>query len=84
MRTSSEKRAAFRKFHESGCFVMPNPWDVGTARMFQHLGFSAIAATCAGFAWFMGRPDYALNRADVMDHLRTLSSSVDLPEKADF
>jgi 2-methylisocitrate lyase-like PEP mutase family enzyme len=52
--------------------------------MFQHLGFSAIAATCAGFAWFMGRPDYALNRADVMDHLRTLSSSVDLPEKADF
>src|SRR5580692_5353525 len=84
MRTLGEKRAAFRKLHESGCFVLPNPWDIGTARMFQYLGFSAIASTSAGFAWSMGRPDYALNRVDVLEHLRTLSSSVDLPVNADF
>ena len=84
MTTTDEKRAAFRKLHESGCFVLPNPWDVGAARMFQHLGFSAIASTSAGFAWSMGRPDYAVNREDVLGHLRKLSEAVDIPVNADF
>ena len=52
----TEKRAVFRKFHEAGCFILPNPWDVGGARLFQHLGFSALATTSTGFAWSIGKP----------------------------
>lgn len=55
-RTVTAKREAFRKLHEHGCFVLPNPWDVGSARMLQHLGFAALASTSSGFAWTMGRP----------------------------
>ena len=84
MRTIQQKRAAFRKLHESGCFVLPNPSDVGTARMFQHLGFSALASTSAGFAWSTGRPDYGLVRDDVLAHLRSLSAATDLPVNADL
>lgn len=84
MLTTREKRAAFRKLHEKGCFVLPNPWDVGTARLFQHLGFQALASTSAGFAWSQGRPDYALSRGDVLAHLRTLCGATDLPVNADF
>jgi 2-methylisocitrate lyase-like PEP mutase family enzyme len=84
MRTTQQKRADFRKLHQSGCFVLPNPWDVGTARMFQHLGFSALASTSAGFAWSTGRPDYGLIREDVLAHLRALSAATDLPVNADF
>jgi 2-methylisocitrate lyase-like PEP mutase family enzyme len=84
MCTIQQKRAAFRKLHESGCFVLPNPWDVGTARMFQHLGFSALASTSAGFAWSTGRPDYGLVRDEVLAHLRALSAATDLPVNADF
>jgi 2-methylisocitrate lyase-like PEP mutase family enzyme len=84
MRTTHQKRADFRKLHQSGCFVLPNPWDVGTARMFQHLGFSALASTSAGFAWSTGRPDYGLIREDVLAHLRVLSAATDLPVNADF
>jgi 2-methylisocitrate lyase-like PEP mutase family enzyme len=84
MRTTQQKRSDFRKLHESGCFVLPNPWDVGTARMFQHLGFLALASTSAGFAWSTGRPDYGLVRDDVLAHLRALSAATDLPVNADF
>jgi len=84
VRTTQQKRADFRKLHQSGCFVLPNPWDVGTARMFQHLGFSALASTSAGFAWSTGRPDYGLIREDVLAHLRVLSAATDLPVNADF
>src|ERR1700682_1333752 len=84
MRTIQHKRAAFRKLHESGCFVLPNPWDVGTARMFQHLGFLALASTSAGFAWSTGRPDYGLVRDELLAHLRALSAATDLPVNADF
>jgi len=84
MRTTRQKRADFRKLHENGCFVLPNPWDVGTARMFQHLGFSALASTSAGFAWSTGRPDYGLVRDEVLAHLRSLSAATDLPVNADF
>ena len=84
MRTTRQKRADFRKLHENGCFVLPNSWDVGTARMFQHLGFSALASTSAGLAWSTGRPDYGLVRDDVLAHLRSLSAATDLPVNADF
>jgi 2-methylisocitrate lyase-like PEP mutase family enzyme len=83
-RTVIEKRAAFRALHEKGCFVLPNPWDVGSARMLQHLGFAALASTSSGYAWTMGRPDYAVTRADVLQHLTSLCDAVDLPVNADF
>src|SRR3979490_2835648 len=84
MRTIQHKRAAFRKLHESGCFVLPNPWDVGTARMFQPPGCSALAWTSAGFAWSTGRPNYGLVSDEVLAHLRALSAATDLPVNADF
>jgi 2-methylisocitrate lyase-like PEP mutase family enzyme len=83
-RTTREKRASFRKLHESGCFLLPNPWDVGSARMLEHLGFDAIASTSAGFAWSTGRPDYGLPRDEILTHLRELSRAVDIPVNADF
>jgi 2-methylisocitrate lyase-like PEP mutase family enzyme len=83
-KTLAEKRAAFRVLHQQGCFVLPNPWDVGSARMFQELGFSALATTSTGFAWSTGRPDYAVTREDVLQHLASLSEAVDLPVNADF
>ena len=55
-----QKRAEFRKLHESGCFVIPNPWDVGSARLLADMGFKALASTSSGFAWSTGRPDNAL------------------------
>ena len=70
--------------HEKGCFVLPNPWDVGSARMLQHLGFAALASTSTGFAWAMGRPDYAVTRDEVLQHLRSLCEAVDLPVNADY
>ncbi len=63
---------------------MPNPWDVGSARILQHLGFAALASTSSGFAWTMGRPDYAVTRDDVLHHLASLCDAVDLPVNADF
>ena len=83
-KTLSEKRAAFRILHESGCFILPNPWDVGSARMFEYLGFAALATTSAGFAWTIGRPDNAVTRDDVLQHLTSVSEAVDLPVNADF
>src|SRR6202000_670801 len=83
-RTATEKRAAFRALHQQGCFVLPNPWDVGSARLFQHMGFAALASTSSGYAWTTGRPDYAVTRDDVLAHLSTLCSAVELPVSADF
>jgi 2-methylisocitrate lyase-like PEP mutase family enzyme len=83
-RTVTAKRDAFRKLHEHGCFVLPNPWDVGSARILQHMGFAALASTSSGFAWTMGRPDYAVTRDDVLHHLASLCDAVDLPVNADF
>jgi 2-methylisocitrate lyase-like PEP mutase family enzyme len=82
--STTEKRARFRALHDDGCFVLPNPWDVGSARMFQHLGFSALASTSSGYAWTTGRPDYAVTREDALGHLAALSEAVDLPINADF
>lgn len=83
-RTIADKRAAFRALHQQGCFVIPNPWDVGSARMLQHQGFVALASTSSGYAWSTGRPDYAVTRDDVLEHLTALCAAVDLPVNADF
>jgi 2-methylisocitrate lyase-like PEP mutase family enzyme len=80
----AEKRARFRALHETGCFVLPNPWDIGSARLFQHMGFAALASTSAGFAWTQGRPDYAVTRDMVLAHLMALCAATDLPVNADF
>jgi 2-methylisocitrate lyase-like PEP mutase family enzyme len=84
MNSSAEKRARFRALHESGCFVIPNPWDIGSARVLQHLGFVAIATTSSGFAWTIGRPDYSITVDDVLEHLVSLGENTDLPINADF
>lgn len=84
MPTIAEKRAAFRELHKSGCFVIPNPWDVPSARWLQGLGFKALASTSAGFAWSQCLPDNAVTREMVLDHLRELVAHTDLPINADF
>jgi 2-methylisocitrate lyase-like PEP mutase family enzyme len=84
MITTAGKRTKFRALHQSGCFVLPNPWDVGSARMMQHLGFSAIATTSTGFAWTIGHPDYSISVDDVLEHLIALCEKTDLPVNADF
>lgn len=76
--------AEFRRLHESGCFVMPNPWDVGSARALAGMGFRALATTSAGFAWSAGHPDNSIGREDTLAHLRVIAGAVDLPVNADF
>jgi methylisocitrate lyase len=75
---------AFRQLHESGCFVMPNPWDLGSARVLARLGFPALATTSCGFAWTVGRPDNGVSLEQVLDHLRTIAQGVEVPVNADF
>jgi 2-methylisocitrate lyase-like PEP mutase family enzyme len=82
--TVQAKRAAFRALHERGCFVLPNPWDVGSALMLQGLGFQALASTSSGFAWSSGHADGGSSREAVLAHLRTLCAATDLPVNADF
>jgi 2-methylisocitrate lyase-like PEP mutase family enzyme len=84
MPTTSEKRSQFRRLHESGCFVIPNPWDVGSARYLQGMGFKALASTSAGFAWSRGAADGGVTREAVLAHLAELSAAVDVPVNADF
>ncbi|WP_285413729.1 isocitrate lyase/phosphoenolpyruvate mutase family protein [Variovorax sp. efr-133-TYG-130] len=83
-RSVAEKRADFRALHEKGCFVIPNPWDTGSARYLEGLGFKALATTSSGFAWSRGQADGALSRAQVLDHLRELVAATGLPVNADF
>ena len=80
------RRAAFRKLHEAGCFVIPNPWDVGTARYLRHLGFVALATTSSGFAFSRGLPDavWAVPRDAALGHIAEIAGAVDLPVNADF
>ncbi|MGY8666853.1 isocitrate lyase/phosphoenolpyruvate mutase family protein [Bradyrhizobium sp. UFLA05-109] len=82
--TTADKRATFKKLHESGCFILPNPFDVGSAKALQHLGFKAIASSSAGFAWTIGRADNRVTVDDVCQHLAALCSAVDIPVNADF
>lgn len=74
----------FRRLHGSGCFVMPNPWDVGSARALQGLGFRALATTSAGFAWTLGRTDNQASLDQTLEHLRLVARAVDVPVNADF
>jgi 2-methylisocitrate lyase-like PEP mutase family enzyme len=82
------RRKAFRALHDRGCFVIPNPWDVGSARYLQHLGYPALATTSAGFAFSQGLPDsgddVAASRERTLAHIATITTAVDLPVSADF
>ena len=84
MPTAADKRRTFRTLHEQGCFVIPNPWDVGTARYLEHLGFKALASTSAGYAFAQGLPDNAVSRDMVLAHLREIVNATDVPVNADF
>lgn len=74
----------FRDLHRSGCFVIPNPWDIGSARILEHLGFPALATTSAGFAWTMGHRDNRVTLDQVLAHCRAIAESVAIPVNADF
>jgi 2-methylisocitrate lyase-like PEP mutase family enzyme len=78
------KRATFRSLHGEGCFLLPNPWDIGGVRRLEKLGFVALASTSSGMAWALGREDGEVARDEVLNHLRTLCDSTDLPVNADF
>ena len=80
----AEKRATFRKLHAQGCFVIPNPWDVGSARYLQGLGFKALATTSAGFAFTQGLADGAVPRDMMLAHFREIAAATDVPLNADF
>ena len=79
-----DRVAAFHRLHASGCFVMPNPWDAGTARALERLGFQALATTSAGLAWTLGRADNHVTRDQALEHLRVVAAAVDVPVNADF
>jgi 2-methylisocitrate lyase-like PEP mutase family enzyme len=81
-----DRRQAFRALHERGCFVIPNPWDIGSARYLQHMGFPALATTSAGFAFSQGLPDcdVAVSRDRSLAHIAEIAASVDVPVNADF
>lgn len=79
-----DMRRRFRHLHESGCFVIPNPWDSGSARYLQSLGFKALATTSSGFAWSQGRADNGISRDMALAHLRNMVAMTDLPLNADF
>jgi 2-methylisocitrate lyase-like PEP mutase family enzyme len=83
-RSVAQKRADFRALHTQGCFVLPNPWDTGSARYLEGLGFKALATTSSGFAWSHGRADCAMSREVILAHLRELVDATDLPVNADF
>ncbi len=82
--TTADKRAAFHRLHDSGCFIIPNPFDVGSARALQHLGFKALASTSAGFAWTIAKADNRVTVDEVCDHLTALCAAVEIPVNADF
>lgn len=74
----------FQRLHASGCFVMPNPWDAGSARALEQMGFKALATTSAGFAWTLGRADNQVTLGQVLEHLRSIVAAVKVPVNADF
>lgn len=80
----ADKRRRFHALHESGCFALPNPWDVGSACFLQGLGYQALATTSSGFAWSQGRPDNRITREMALAHLQDMVAATDLPINADF
>ncbi|KRD45046.1 2-methylisocitrate lyase [Cellulomonas sp. Root930] len=79
-----DRVAEFHRLHRAGCFVMPNPWDVGSARLLEALGFTALATTSAGLAWSLGLPDAQVTRDQTLEHLRQIAGAVSVPVNADF
>ena len=84
MTPTADRCRAFQTLHQSGCFVIPNPWDVGSARVLAQLGFPALATTSSGFAWSLGRPDNGATLEEALAHFRSVADSVDVPVNADF
>jgi 2-methylisocitrate lyase-like PEP mutase family enzyme len=84
MPSTADKRREFRRLHQSGCFVIPNPWDIGTTRYLQSLGFKALATTSAGFAFSRGLPDGAVTREAMLTHIAEIAAAADVPVNADF
>jgi len=83
-RASVSPYEEFRRLHQSGCFVLPNPWDLGSARLLVKLGFRALATTSAGFAWSLGRRDTRVTLEEALAHFRALARGVPVPVNADF
>jgi 2-methylisocitrate lyase-like PEP mutase family enzyme len=79
-----DRSGAFRTLHEAGCFVIPNPWDAGSARYLAMLGFQALATTSSGFAWSLGRPDNGVTVDEALAHMMAIAGAVDVPVNADF
>jgi 2-methylisocitrate lyase-like PEP mutase family enzyme len=79
-----DRSRAFRRLHQSGCFVIPNPWDLGSARVLARLGFPALATTSSGFAWSLGRRDNQVSLEEALAHLRAIAGGVEVPVNADF
>ena len=84
MTTHAQKVDAFHRLHAEGCFVLPNPWDVGTAVALERMGFDALATTSSGHAWSLARPDNGVRRDEALEHLRVIAGAVDVPVNADF
>jgi 2-methylisocitrate lyase-like PEP mutase family enzyme len=84
MSAATDQIRVFRDLHDSGCFVLPNPWDVGSARLLAQLGFRALATTSSGYAWSLGRQDNHVQLEEALAHMRAIVSAVDLPVNADF
>ena len=84
MTGASDRYQTFRDLHASGCFVIPNPWDLGSARVLEQLGFRALATTSSGFAWSKGRPDSGVTLDDALEHFRTIAAGVAIPVNGDF
>ncbi|MEO5616199.1 MAG: isocitrate lyase/phosphoenolpyruvate mutase family protein [Candidatus Eisenbacteria bacterium] len=84
MTRATDRIHLFRRLHQSGCFVMPNPWDLGSARLLAQLGFPALATTSSGFAWSSGRADNGMSLEETLGHLRSIAQGVEVPLNADF
>ncbi|MEO8106326.1 MAG: isocitrate lyase/phosphoenolpyruvate mutase family protein [Actinomycetes bacterium] len=84
MGARNDRAASFHRLHASGCFVMPNPWDVGSARALEQMGFRALATTSAGLAWTLGRADNGVLLEETLEHLAAVSRAVSVPVNADF
>jgi 2-methylisocitrate lyase-like PEP mutase family enzyme len=81
---AADRRRVFRELHQTGCFVIPNPWDLGSARLLVQLGFKALATTSSGFAWSLGRRDNHVSLEETLGHVRSVAQGVDVPVNADF
>ena len=84
MGVRDDRVSEFHRLHATGCFVMPNPWDVGSARVLERMGFPALATTSAGLAWSLGLPDAEVGVEDALEHLRAVAGAVSVPVNADF